>query len=190
MKKIIFGSLFFASPSFALTEGWFVGASYYAQSSIFKTTQSADGSSSILGAGMIPFSATWSTKFWEYALAPKLEYTLIPRDSTGGSIQSTLMILSFPHYVPLEGPAGDYSYGLAFLQYTIKGGGGIKTLNNGTGTANFAVPPDSVTSTTVALRASLGLNFPLGHAEIGTFLEGAFTDRRTFSLFFNFDYKL
>lgn len=191
LKILIFLSLQISSLAFAVTpETWYFGASYYAQESLSKSTTSVDGTGAGLGQAHYPLSVAYPTTFWGIPLMPKLDYTLLPRSNTGETTKSTMLILSMPYYSNIS-ESWDYSFGLAFLVNQIKGEGGIKVLNNGGSTANFAVPGDTSTSIVAAVQGGIAYNYSAMRFELGTYLQGLLSnERRTFDVYLSFQYKL
>ncbi len=170
---------------------WYVGASYYSQNSLSKTTKSADGSKSFLGQTYYPIGVGYAvTTGAESAFVPTFEYTLLPRTSKDGGTKATLMMLTLP-YTEKFAESWDWSVGITTIYYNLKGKGGTKQLNNGTGTATFALPGRSVSTINFATHLAVGYNYEDFRFQFGTNILAILSkERRSFDLFLMLQYKL
>lgn len=182
-----------ASPRALAIESdkWYVGASVYTQNSLNKTTKSADGKSSMLGQMYYPLGVSYAVATGsESAFVPTFEYTLLPRTSKDGGVKATLIMLTLP-YTEKFAETWDWSVGITTIYYNLKGKGGTKQLNNGTGTATFALPGRSVSTINFATHLAVGYNYEDFRFQFGTnILATLSNDRRSFDIFLMLQYKL
>lgn len=162
-----------------------VGASLLSHG-LNRTTQKASGDTSLLGSTYYQFY--FQNHFaingpWQFS--PNVSYmhdSILPTPSAGGTSKNTYFILGLPVTYQLN-DRWELAGGPAFLWYTIKGEGGTTTLNNGTGTATFAKPGQSSTSTTLALTFGGGWNWAAGRVGTDFVVEGfTNTQKKTYSL--------
>lgn len=181
-----------STRAFAIeNDRWYVGASLYTQNSLSKTTKSADGSKSFLGQMYYPLGVSYAVAAGsESAFVPTFEYTLLPRTSKDGGVKATLMMLTLP-YTEKFLESWDWSVGLTTIYYNLKGKGGTKQLNNGTGTATFALPGRSVSTINFATHLAVGYNYEDFRIQFGTNILATLSkDRRSFDIFLMLQYKL
>ena len=181
-----------SSRAFAIENGkWYAGVSYYTQNSLSKTTKSADGSKSFLGQTYYPLGVSYAVAAGsDSAFVPTFEYTLLPRTSKDGGTKATLMMLTLP-YTEKFLESWDWSVGLTTIYYNLKGKGGTKQLNNGTGTATFALPGRSVSTINFATHLAVGYNYEDFRFQLGTNILALLSkERRAIDLFLTLQYKL
>jgi hypothetical protein len=160
---------------------------------LFKITKQVSGTTSLLGTEYFPF--TIGTAFElssDVHFAPYLGHTIFGRTPDGGGSKHTYTILSLPLVYTISESIGlEGSAGLALLNYRIEGGGGVKTLNNGSGTAVFASPGGTQDSKTAAVTFGGAISQSSLRASLDFFVEG-FTnpDRRTFSVLLGIAYNI
>jgi len=184
-------SLWWTSPAHAIqNDRWYMSLSMYSQNSFNKTTKSPDGSTSALGQTYYPLGVSYALTAGQLSsFNPSLEYTLIPRTSRDGGTKASLLIITLP-YTETFWQNWDWSVGLSIIQYTLKGKGGTKQLNNGTGTATFGIPGRKVSTLNFATMLGVGYNLESFRFQLGTnILAMMSSDRRSMDLFFMLQYK-
>lgn len=169
LLKILILSLIFCSPALAYkNHASYLGIGYYSQNALNKTTTSSTSSPSILGAASYPvnFKYDWALGA-DWFFSPQLSYTLFPRTSAGGSAKVTILHLLLPFGMNIGGGSSgwDWFVGPGLIRYAISGSGGATTLNNGTSTATFAVPGDSVVMQNFTINT--GGSFSSGSSRYG-----------------------
>ena len=168
---IFFNIFLFAVCSHALTdENISVGVGYFSQNFMGETAQKPDGSSGFLGAANYGIDLGYEAglaKNWFWSV--RLLYTPLPRAAEGSTADITLTHLKFLGGQNFEGLSSkgskfDWFVGLGILKEDLKGKGGLVQLNNGTGTATFAVPGNS--SSTLNGTQSAGIGYSFGEARV------------------------
>jgi hypothetical protein len=138
-----------------------LGAEYYNQNAFGRITKSDSGSASSSGVVSYPVQIRYSyyiSPTW--FVAPQLSRTLLPRESADKATKTTMTHLSFNLGSSVWGfQSWEWSAGPGIISYTIKGKGGIKTLNNGTSTSDFALPSRSVTVNNYTFNLGTAVNF-------------------------------
>ena len=171
------------------TDSWYLHGSYYSQNALYKTTSEKTSQASMLGQTYFPLGVTYTTNLWGYVFSPRLEYTLIPTKAPGGAADKTILLLGLPFGSNFY-ESWDWDFGPAITMYTVKGAGGTKVLNNGGTTATFAQPGSTVSSLLLSLTTSVGYNTTSMRFSLGTNINGAFSNKRSFDLFLMIQYKL
>lgn len=173
--------------------GFFAGIGLYSQSSFNKTTKSDDGSPSLFGAYSFPLVLRYDYVFSDpWSVAPALYYTILPRSSGGSTAQTTFMHLSIPATYKFEAFENELEWcaGVGLSMYQVKGAGGTKTLNNGTGTSTFAVPGGTSTAKLVTLDLGMALLYESHRFSFDLFLEGPGSeDKRTINMMLGYMYE-
>ena len=186
-KKVQILCFLLLSLSVKVQAAHFVGISYFAQNSLYKSTSKDSGAGDLFGhTALFPFTYTYDTEFgYGWNFSPQLQWTLIPHDSS--TYKSSMMLLNFPVGSVISNNWSWYA-GPGLMYYTIKGSGGTKLLNNGTGTATFAVPDQTVTMKTIT--TDLGMAFKSGGLRLafGTLMDSflSTTGKRNYNLYLNF----
>ena len=162
---------------------------------VLRTTASANASTSFMGPLFYPLQIrTFWNAFGTTVLAPRLAYTLLPREAEDGAADTTVLLLSVPvnSTIGSTSTTWDWTYGLGVMFYQIKGKGGLATLNNGTSTSQFARPGRKRTARNMTVE--FGLAYTSADSAWRTELEALFTsalsDRRSYSLMLTVNYKL
>jgi len=173
-----------------------LGLGLFSENVYNETAQKADGSSGFLGESSYPlllkadwaFSSTWF-------ISPQLTYNLVPRETAGKTADVTLLHLSLQFGQNFGSDADstfDWHFGFGFLNREIDGKGGTKQLNNGTGTATFALPGRKSTIRTIT--TNLGTSFAWHQSRFGldlifeSFLAKG-SEQRTQNLMFSYAYQ-
>lgn len=170
---------------------FYVGLDIYSRS-VMKTTSSPSAKKDFISPTQYPISFAYGYKLLGDAkFMPQLDYTLLAKKGKDGSTEETQLLLHLPYVKRFQGSSFDWKAGLVLHQTTIKGGGGTVTLNNGGGTASFAVPSDTRTSRISMLE--LGTIYTIQKFLIhgSLFIEGPFNkDKRNYSLMLGFLYNI
>ena len=114
---------------------------------------------------------------------PGVVYTPLGRSGAGDTSKAKLLVFELPYLWSLVDSL-ELKTGVALMYKTISGSGGTVDLNNGTGTATFAKPGRSATSSAGAIH--LGLAYTLtedGRVDLDAWISGAFSSRRAVTLF-------
>lgn len=167
IKSLIYLLLSFTGTSaFALNDnGWNLGLSYISQNFLNEVTQKTDGSASLMGTANYALDGGYKSDlardwFW----TGRLLYTPLPRSADGNTASITLTQIKLLVGQDLGGArasgALDWFAGLGILKEDFKGKGGLTQMNNGTGTATFAVPGNS--SSSLNGTQSVGLGYTSG----------------------------
>lgn len=145
-------------------DSWSAGLSYFSQNFFNEITQSSDGSTSFLGTSNYALDVGYESglvKSWMWSA--RLLYTPLPRSAPGNTADVTLTQLKFLTGQNFEGAKNnglwDWYVGLGLLKEDYKGKGGTVQMNNGTGTATFAVPGNSSSSLNGTQSVGVGYSF-------------------------------
>lgn len=137
------------------------GVGYYSQNIMSKTAQAETGKTGFLGEANYPFLFKYdSSIFSDWFLTSQFAYTLLPRSTPGDRAKVTLMHLMFQFGQNFDASNWSWNVGPGYLQQTIKGSGGSVELNNGSATAQFAIPgrDSQITQITVNVGTTWTLN--------------------------------
>jgi hypothetical protein len=135
------------------------------------TTTSEDAKKTLIGTVYFPVQVRYSTDplLGPLRWAPYLEFThlstlLVKNETPDGTAKRNFAIVSSPLEYQI-GPRWFLSGGPGFMYYEIKGKGGTKVVNNGTGTTAFGVP--SKTRNSKILLLELGTGWIVNEYRIG-----------------------
>lgn len=187
---------FYSKSSFALVDqNWSLGLSYFSQNFFGETAQKEDGSSGFLGATNYAIDVGYEAnlvKTWYWS--GRLLYTPLPRSAEGNTADISLTHLKFLGGQNFEGAGRgntwDYFFGFGIIKQDYKGKGGLVQMNNGSGTATFAIPGNS--SSSLNGTQSLGVGYSSGDFRIATevvFENLLNENKRTQSLVLSFLYS-
>ncbi len=142
------------------------GIGYYSENIPNKTAQREDGSTKYFGEVTYPLNVKYDypiTQSW--LIAPQLSYVVIPRKSAGDTakVTNTQFVLQVGQNWGATG--FDWYFGPGIFKQEIKGNGGTVVMNNGTGTATFAVPGRK--STAQKIIFNIGTSFTYGSSRLG-----------------------
>ena len=116
-----------------------------------------------------------------WALSPHVLYNFMSTASPEDE-ESTSVLAAGLRAVYSFSDALDFHIGPSVLQYTIRGGGGTVTLDNGAGTSPFGIPDDTSTSSLVCWDLGLGLTVGRVRVDGAVLVSGAFsTETRAFN---------
>ncbi len=175
----------------AMADGkFYLGVGYFSESSFGKQTQSESGAGSTFGSITYPLLLKYD---WAIGAStfftPTLTYTVLDRESAGGSAKVNLWHLILPFGQNYTDEQFDWYVGLGVLNRTIKGKGGTETLNNGSGFATFARPGRSVASRTLTFNAGSAFNYGASRFAFDFILEGLATEKRNFNFMLSYAYS-
>lgn len=185
----------FGSDAYAFKNNTFsIGIGYHSRNALNRLSAKADGSKSLLGVTSFPLVLQYDWNFYEsYFVAPQLHYTLLPQEATDKSTKTTMTHILFPigmNFFESSDNAAEWFVGPGIVQYSMKGKGGIKTLNNGTGTSSFAVPGREVKIRNITLNMGLAYNFSVHRTAFTLIVENAaLSSRHTESLNLTYTYR-
>ncbi len=148
----------------------------------------------MLGETFYPINFQYDYEFLnDWYLGPRLDYTLMPRKSAGDTAKVTFYHLVFPFGRNISGSSNqvwDWYAGPGLLQYSIQGSGGTTQMNNGTGTATFAVPGDTTTVRKVTMNLGTSLSMQKSRVGFDISFENFFSSsKRTQSLMLSYAYQ-
>jgi hypothetical protein len=190
---LILVSLTFAPKfAFAFIQGSKPFASFGVMNeNLTRTTDDASGKTSFLGtANDYPLFLGLSIPLLDGAsVAPRLGYTLLPREDEDGAVKVEYLIISIP-YVRVFGQSMvfDYSIGTSYISQTYKGEGGTISSTNGGSPATFYAGDYDQKAQYMTIDFGLGYNQPPYKFAIDLFVLSAFSDKRSYNLLFNFSY--
>ena len=171
-----------------------LGVGYYSQNSLSRISNSDSGSTGTLGKLFTPLNLRYDYGFAsDWFFSSGLGYTLIPRAMPASNGQVSFMHLTALFGKDIFGSGNsvwDLYAGPGIMKYTIKGNGGIVSMSNGTGTANFAVPGG--TSTVQKVTANLGTSYSVDKSvfSFDIIIENFMSaKKRTQSLMFGYAYR-
>ncbi len=171
-----------------------LGVGYYSQNSLNRISNNDSGSTGILGKLFTPLNLRYNYGFSsDWFVSGGLSYTLVPRAMPDSNGQVSFMHLTSLFGKNMYGSGNsvwDVYAGPGIMKYTIKGSGGIVTMSNGTGTANFAVPGG--TSTVQKLTTNLGTSYSVDKSVFNfeMIIENLMSaKKRTQSLMFGYAYR-
>jgi hypothetical protein len=167
----------------------YIGISYFAQNSLNRSTSKDSGAGDIIGhTALLPLTYTYEMNFgYAWIFSPQFQWTILPHDSS--TYTSSMMLANFPVGSALSNSWSWYA-GPGLMFYTIKGAGGSKVLNNGTGTATFAVPDRTVTTKTITTDLGMAWKGASQRVAFGTLMESflSTSGKRTYNLYLNWSY--
>lgn len=194
--RFVFALSFFNLPAFAFKEKAIsVGIGYYSQNAISKVAVKDSGEKGFFGEIFYPFNFQYDYKLGgSWFVAPRLSYTLFSRSSAGSTAKVTFAHLAFPFGQNFKASSGsliwDWWIGPGLMQYKMVGAGGTTQMNNGTGTATFAIPGDTVSIQKIT--TNLGVSVAQKNSRLGFDLmfENAFSSsKRTQSIMLSYAYQ-
>lgn len=156
------------------------------------TTTTDDAKKSLIGTYYFPVQVRYATQpFWAaLRWSPYTEFThittlLVKNETPDGTAKRNFVIVGSPFTYDVT-ENSFVSFGPAFMYYELKGNGGTKIVNNGTGTSTFGVP--SQTRTSKILMMELGYGWNLNGFRLGTdlFFSGVASQRLATSFQFTF----
>jgi hypothetical protein len=157
-----------------------------------QVTQNSSGEPSFFGPIYYPFLAQSFFKLHDdWYIGPTLGYTILPRTSPEGGEKTSFLMVNSP-FLRHFGPENkfDWSVGPGFIFYIIQGAGST-VLNNGNGTATFAVPGRTQYSNTISLNLGAGYTVDYIHLSLDTITEGILSStRRAYSIMFSVTYNV
>ena len=166
------------------------GIGYFLENNFGRETQSPSGSPSTLGTPSYPLLLKYDVQILDQLfLSPTLTYTLITRSSAGGSAKVTTWHLMLPVGDNFGNSGFDWSSGLGILNRTIQGNGGTTVLSNGSGSATFALPGRSVSSTNLTFNVGSAYNFSSSRIGLDLMVEGLMSEKRNFNIMLSYSYN-
>lgn len=162
---------------------------------INKTTTGSDAKKSLVGTNYFPLIVRYQTKpFWgNLRWAPYLANThittlLVKNETPDGTAKRNMTIIGSPLVYPV-GPIWFLSGGPGFMYYELKGKGGTKVVNNGTGTSTFGVPSKVRTSKVFLLEIGTGWQLTDWRIGLDLLFSGIASDRLATSFQASFTYS-
>ncbi len=152
-----------------------------------RLTSSDTGSASLFTSNFTEIHLVADFDFLgSWHLSPMVGYTPLGLKSADTNEKSYLL----PIAVRLSNSLGLFNVfaGPGILIYKISGSGGTATLNNGTTTAVFGLPSETVSSKLFMLDFGIDRNFSNFKLAAETMLTGLLTSRRAFNLMLSISY--
>lgn len=175
----------------AAQRGIFGGIGLLNQNAFFRVTDSSDASPSLLGPNYFPLQARTFVPVSNLLFSPRLAYTPLARKTADEAAEASILLLSLPFtFAMSQDGKWDWSAGLGYQIYTLKGKGGYKVLNNSTGTATFARPGRTSRANTLNIELGFGYNQNKWRYEVELFTNSLLGDKRNYSLFVSLNYRL
>lgn len=168
-----------------------IGIGYLAENSMGRITKTTSGQpNAMIGTTTFPLilKYDWSLNS-NWFLSPSLAYTILDRDTAGGSSKVNLWHLVFAFGENFSSGQWDWYVGPGLLSRTIKGSGGTTVLSNGNGTATFSLPGRSSTSRVMTINTGISYSFDNSRLGFELISEGLLSDKRTFSFMLNYTYS-
>ena len=109
-----------------------------------------------------------------WAISPHVLYNFMSTASPENE-ESTSVFAAGVRAVYSISDALDLHVGPSVLQYSIRGGGGTVTLDNGSGTSPFGIPDDTSTSSLVCWDVGVGLSVGRVRVDGAVLVSGAFS---------------
>lgn len=161
---------------------------------INEVTSTDDAKKNLAGTTYFPLIARYNTQaFWGSIFwAPYLEFThlttlIVKNETPDGTTKRNFAIVGSPLIYPV-GEAFFLSGGPSFMYYELKGKGGTKTVNNGTGTTVFGVPSKTRTSKLFMLEIGAGWQLTDWRIGLDLYLSGLASERLATSFQASFTY--
>ena len=193
MRFLKFFSIFFVLSVFQYAEAnlmgektLYLGVGVISQN-VGRLTASDTGSASLLTSNFTEIHLIADFDFLgSWHLSPMVGYTPLGRKSADSNEKAYLL----PIAVRLSNSLGLFNFfgGPGILIYKISGEGGTATLNNGTTTAVFGLPSESVSSKLLMLDLGIDRNFSNFKLAAETMLTGLLSSRRAFNLMLSISY--
>jgi hypothetical protein len=109
-----------------------------------------------------------------WALSPHILYNFMSTTSPEKEESTSVFALGVRAVYSFS-DAVDIHVGPSVLQYTIRGGGGTVTLDNGSGTSPFGIPDDASTGSLVCWDVGLGVTLGRVRVDGAVLVSGAFS---------------
>lgn len=176
------------------SQSFFGGIGYYSQNFFNEITQKDNASTSLFGETSYPITFRYETSLAPaWFMGTQLSYTLLPRTNTGNTTKVTITHLTLLFGNNFVGPflsGWDWAIGPGLLKYDISGPGGTKDLNNGTGTATFAIPGNTSTSQKISTNFGISRTFDRSRIGLDLIFESFFSsEKRTQNLMISYSYQ-
>jgi len=177
------------SSAFAFTDrAFYGGVGYYSENFLNKVTQSANGSGSLIGETSYPLLIKYDWKMTaDWFVSPTLTYTPIPRNDPGNSAKITIWHLMLPFGQNINN-TWDWFVGPGLINHAVQGSGGTVSLNNGTGSAVFALPGRTSNSQEISVNFGIAETLEVHRFALDVITEGALSNKRAFSFMFSYAY--
>jgi hypothetical protein len=189
---VIFFSLIFVlnSQSQAASGGQTaVGFGYFSHNAFFQTTHADSGAPSILGNAYFPLVLRHDISLGtDSFFSPRLIWTPLADDDPD-DVETSFLMLDMA-YVKNWNAEWDWSLGLAFFRYSLKGPGGSVVLDNGTGTATFGRPGREVTINQFLISATTSRKMPFGDVLCGLYMTDLISEKRAISFMLSVQFNL
>lgn len=155
-----------------------------------KLAQDDAGKTETMGSNFYHFQVQYhAALLGRGTISPLIRYmpeSLSAVKAPDGGSTSSIVMLGVPLISNLS-PHWDIGGGPALLRYTIHGLGGTKVLNNGTSQTTFALPGETVTSTSLGILFGGAFYTKEIRTALDLFLQAPFSaERRTMSLILSF----
>ncbi|MGZ3691821.1 MAG: hypothetical protein ACXVAX_09970 [Pseudobdellovibrio sp.] len=185
-----------SSECFAFThEAYGIGLAGFSENVFGETTGSASGASQLLGEFDFPFVFSWDHSIGkDWYFSPQLGYGMISRETSGSSGKASISFITARFGKNMSGKKSfdsDWYFGIGILDHHFDGEGGTVVMNNGTGTATFAMPGAS--SDAKVWTTSLGTSYTFGTSRLGfdiVFENILKSDKRAQNLMLSYVYLL
>ncbi len=173
------------------THTFYLGFSLYSQS-ILGTASQSESRKDIFSAPEYPLSLNYSYRFSdEIRILPEIDYTLFYKKGEDGGTEMNELLIHLPFVKKFNQSHLEWKAGLVFHQHKTIGSGGAITLNNGTSTANFAIPGYTRISNQFLSELGLIYEFDRTLVQINLLFESAFNNsKRNYSLLAGLTYNL
>jgi hypothetical protein len=171
-------------------KAFYAGLAYQSENVMGKITNSDSGSKSTLGTVSTPLLLKYDYLLGRQVfISPKFSYTLFPRSASGSTGKVTQWHLIFPVGKSISNGPWSWSAGLGILNNKFQGSGGMVTLNNGNGTADFPAPGQSRSSTRISLNTGASFQFSKHNVGLDLLTTGTFSNKRTYSIMLSYLYQ-
>ena len=185
-----------SNPSYAFTNHALgIGVAGYSENFLGETTSSPTGAPQFFGEFDLPFVVSFDQAMPRgWFISPQLGYTAFSRVTPGdtGKVVISFASLRFGKNFSSQKRNGwDWYFGPGVMQHHFVGAGGTVQMNNGTGTAVFAVPGG--TTDAKMWTTTVGTSLTLGASRFGVdfVIENIFMgEKRTQNLLLSYTYLL
>lgn len=171
-------------------KSYYAGIGYQLENNVGKITQSDSGSGAFLGTASYPLILRYDYMLGRNVfMAPKLTYTLFPREGSNSTIEVTQWHLMFPFGMNFLSNTMEWSAGIGILNTSIKGSGGTAVLNNGNSTSTFALPGRDVDTKVLTLNFGTGYKLKTHFFGFDLMTAGTLSDKRTIHFMLSYLYQ-
>lgn len=190
MRNLICALLLWPTWAHAYTDGAFsAGLGYFTENNFGKITKVDSAASTTFGTATYPLLLKYDISIFPGTFfSPAFTYTILDRKDAADSAKVNIWHLMLPFGSNFYNDNFDWSVGVGLLNRKIQGKGGTVQLDNGTGTATFALPGRTVESRTITFNMGSAFVYGPSRFALDLMIEGLTSEKRSFDIMFSYAY--